>query len=172
MKTCWITLVALFLLAGCSKDPSVLAFSVHDSAQLTVAPAAASGLRVLAPVSVVSTSPAAYAQHDTDADHVQDVALDYLTLTSPDGRPLDYLRRVEVYLSPEAGSPDQFLLASASSIPAGVNTLRLPSAGNKFDQFVSRGRYALVLKVETTPALAFDQPLRVELEFRVKARPR
>ncbi|GAA3933990.1 hypothetical protein GCM10022406_18190 [Hymenobacter algoricola] len=150
-----------------------MTFGVHDSAQLTVAMNTPPGtFAPLLPVAVVSNSLTIYAQNNTDADHVQDVSLDYLTLTSPDGRPLDYLRRVEVYLSPAAGSPDQFLLASAAAVPDGVTGLRLASAGNKFDQFVSSGRYVLVLKVETDQPLPNDQPLRVDLDFLVKARPR
>ncbi|RFP66809.1 hypothetical protein D0N36_01610 [Hymenobacter lapidiphilus] len=166
-------LVAIALLGSCKKILDLFEFNVEDSQTVVVPKSSPLGpLTPLTPVSVSSSSKSTYANNGTNADYVQDVTLDKLTLTitSPASQNFNFLKRIEIYISTDANSPDQFLLASLDQVPANVSTISLKPADQKLDLFLSKDFYTLTTKVQLNTLLAQDVTIRADERFRVKAR--
>ncbi|SDY17639.1 hypothetical protein [Hymenobacter psychrophilus] len=166
-------LVAFALLGSCKKILDLLEFNVEDSQTVVVPRTLPLGSLVpLPPVSVSSSSKSTYANNGTTADYVQDVTLDNLTLTitNPASQNFNFLKRIEIYISTDANSPDQFLLASLDQVPANVSTISLTPSSQKLDLFLSRDSYTLTTKVQLNSLLTQDVTIRADERFKVKAR--
>ncbi|MBT2558813.1 hypothetical protein J7E24_13530 [Hymenobacter sp. ISL-91] len=166
-------LVALALLGSCKKVLGFLEFDVDDSQTLVVPKSSPLGpLTPLVPVPVASSSQATFASNGTSADYVQDVTLDKLTLTitNPAGQNFNFLKRIEIYISTDASSADQFLLASLDQVPANVSTISLNPSDQKLDLFLRGDSYTLTTKVQLNTLLTQDVTIRADERFKVKAR--
>ena len=151
--------VAFALLGSCKKILDLFEFNVEDSQTIVVPKTLPLGsLLPLPPVSVSSSSKTTYANNGTSADYVQDVTLDRLTLTitNPSGQNFNFLKRIEVYISTDAQSSDQFLLASLDNVPTGVNSISLTPSNQKLDLFLRGDSYTLTTKVQLNSLLAQD----------------
>ena len=175
MKKYWFGLLALLALlpagSGCKKDtlPSSTTFEVQDS-QIVVLPAGQ--LLTLGPIAVTSNAPAAYADHDTDADYVQQVTPigGSLTIAGPAGQTFDALTGVQVYISATPAGQSQLGVGSLPAVAAGTSSLALTPGPTPLDLFVRQPVYYLFLRLEPYQVLRQPTTLRVTLNYRVRAR--
>lgn len=171
-KNCFgLLLLSLLVGSGCKKDslPGFVTFEVED-VQTIVVPAGQ--VLTLGPIAVTSNAPAAYANHRTDADHVQQVTPlgGSLTLTNPAGQTFDALSGAAVAISATPGGQDQFGVGTSPAVAAGASSLALSPGPTPLDLFVRQPTYYLFVRLEPNQVLRQPTTLRVNLRYQVRAR--
>ena len=173
MNKKWVKLLCLTLLvgSGCTKDAPAgfTTFEVEDSQTLLVP---AGQVLTVGPLAVTSRAPAAYADHRTDADHVQQVTPlgGLLALTGPAGQTFDALAGVKVFISATPGGQDQFGAGAAPAVAAGATSVSLAPGPTPLDLFVRQPTYYVFVRLEPHQVLRQPTTLRVNLRYQVRAR--
>lgn len=169
----YLLLLPLLLLSlgSCKKVLESITFQISDSSTVTVPPTIA-GSYTLPGIAVTSTSTNTYQVNNTNADYVQDVTLDRLTLTidAPAGQNFNFLKSVEIYISSDAAGTDKVLLASLGTVPQGQTTILLAPTDSKLDKYLRSGSYTLTTSAVLTQPITQAIRLRTDARYNVRAR--
>ncbi|WP_375418963.1 hypothetical protein [uncultured Hymenobacter sp.] len=168
----WLALPVLLLsLGSCKKALELITFQISDSSTVTVPPAPL-GSYMLPGIAVTSTSTNTYQVNNTNADYVQDVTLDQLTLSieAPAGQNFNFLQSISISIASDAAGSDKVLIASLSSVPQGVTTINLTPTDSKLDKFLRNGSYSLITSAALKQSVTQPIRLRTDARYNVRAR--
>lgn len=171
----WLLALPLLLLSlslgSCKKVLELITFQISDSSTVNVPPTIP-GSYTLPGIAVTSTSTNTYQVNNTNADYVQDVTLDRLTLSidSPAGQNFDFLKSVSIFIASDATGTNKVLLASLNSVPKGQSAILLAPTDSKLDLYLRSGSYTLITSAELSQALVQPITLRTEARYNVRAR--
>jgi len=119
---------------------------------------------------VTSNSKTSFASNQTDANHIEHITLQQLslTITNPSGQNFDFLSSIKITIS-ASGLPDQ-QIASLDNVPKGVTTLQFNSNGADLAAYVKQDSYTLGVTVVTDQVLTQNIYIQANTVFYVKAK--
>lgn len=173
MKVNAVLFVSVLVISvSCDKVEDLLTFPIRHETTFTIE--SASPLNVPLPIplpDVTTNSSQTFENNNTRADLVKDIRLEDLRLTidSPAGKNFNFLKSVYVYIS--TSSSPEIQLAYVENVPMNVTQVDLMPTGERLDSYVKASSYKLRTSVVTREALTQSVDIRVNLEFKVTAKP-
>lgn len=165
-----INMVPLIGSISCSKIDQLLTFTISNEDSLTIPATSVLNLPIsfLSPNNTTNSSEA-FANNNTDANHVKNIYLKslQLTITSPAGQNFNFLKSVNIYISTD--SSNEILLASLDNIPQNVTTITLTPTQARLDEYVKASSYNLRTEVTTDQNLSQDVDIVADSKFQVTA---
>jgi hypothetical protein len=166
------TAVAGFLIYGasCKKIDQLLTFTISNEDSLTIPATSPLNLPIsfLSPNNTTNSSEA-FANNNTDANHVKNIYLKnlQLTITSPAGQNFNFLQSINIYISTD--SSNEILLAFLNNIPQNVTTITLTPTQAALDAYVKATAYNLRTEVTTDQNLSQNVNIIADSKFQVTA---
>ena len=156
---------------SCKKLKELTHFNVSYNCETTIQ----SGTAAMLPFDVftpeiTTQSESEFEGHKTAKRLVESVKLSKMTLTvkNPEGRSLDFLNELEIYIMAEG--QEERLIAEAHNIPDKVgDQLNLESQQEELKPYLTGDEYKLRLKVTTDKLINQDVVVKIASVFRVDA---
>jgi hypothetical protein len=155
---------------SCKKIDQLLTFTISNEDTLTIP--ATNTLNL--PISFLNSnnttnSSEAFANNNTDANHVKNIYLKnlQLTITSPAGQNFNFLQSINIYISTD--SSNEILLASLNTIPQNVITITLTPTQAALDMYIKAPSYNLRTEVTTDQNLSQNVNIVADSKFQVTA---
>ncbi len=110
-----------------------------------------------------------FSSNDTRKDLVQEITIDGINITvqSPQGQTLDFLKSIEVYIS--ADGLDEIQVASKYNIPDGLTMLELDYISDNLKDYITKESIKLRVKTVMDESLNQDTELKINTRFKVNA---
>jgi hypothetical protein len=160
----------LICYASCAKLEQLFTFTITNESSVTIPATGPVDFPIgISSPDVTTNSSEAFANNNTDANHVKDVYLKSmeLTITSPQGQTFNFLKSVHIYIS--TNSSNEIQLAYLDSIPQNVDSIALIPASTALDQYVKAPSYNLRVEAVISQGLAQDVSINITSKFNVTA---
>lgn len=119
---------------------------------------------------VTTNSEAEFEANDTRKDKVEEIKLNFLTLTilDPPSKTFSFLKHIYLYM--RADGLDEILLASRENIDDNTQTLDLIIEDHNFAEYIKKDDFTLRVKAVTDQAIGQDTEIEADMQFAVKAK--
>ena len=156
--------------ASCDKLDQLLTFTIANQSSITIPASGPVNLPFgISSPDVTTNSSEAFANNNTDADHVKNIYLKSmgLKITSPPNQTFNFLKSVNVYIS--TNSSNEIQLAYLDSIPQNVDSIALIPTQVALDQYVKAPTYSLRVEAVIRQGLSQDVNVDINSLFKVTA---
>ena len=164
-------IVMVLFSAACKKVDELTKFNMEFNTEVTVP----SNTLINLPLDLITPDMTTnyeetFSANDTRKDLVEKITIDKITITvkSPQGTKLDFLKSITVYISAD-GIPEKEV-ASRYDIPDGLTSLDLGYVTDNLKEFLTRDKIRLRVKTVTDKAVSQDVDLNVYNRFKVDAK--
>ncbi|HYC85817.1 MAG TPA: hypothetical protein VEB86_11375 [Chryseosolibacter sp.] len=167
-----IVLAVAALTFSCDKLDDLLTFYINHDATFTIEATAPVNLPIdISTPDIATNSSQDFENNNTRSDLVKDVKLNdlSLTITAPAGENFDFLKSVFIYISTD--SNNEVLLASVEEVPMNVTFVEMIPTESALDSYVKASSYSLRTKIVTRETLTEAVDVKVDMEFKVTAKP-
>jgi hypothetical protein len=171
MKKLFLALPVMVLLAGssCKKVDELTEFDITYSNKQTVP---GSGLNIDAPVDftspdIATESSSKFSANGTSKDLVDEIKVTGFTITNETGK-LDFLTSFSIYM--KADGLDEVLIASKTSIPKGITSVKADVTGANIKQHIFKDKIQLRMTLGLDSMPGEDQQLKLDQTLRVKGK--
>ena len=156
---------------SCKKIDQILTFTISDKSDFTIPASSSAGLPFSIPTpAVTSNSSEAFANNNTDANHVKNIYLEELSLniTSPSGQTFDFVKSIHIYISTKSAA--EIELAGIDNVPSNVQTITLTPTQSALDAYLKSESYTLRTEVVTQALVSQDVSVEADSRFKVTAK--
>lgn len=160
--------------AGCDKVDKFTQFRLNYDTKVTVPATTLGGAAQLVMDSLLSQSTstnaeASFQSNGTAASLIEEIRLEDITLTvtSPTGGNLDFLKSVEIYI--KAPNLGELKIAEASNIANGLTALSLTVLDNNLKEYIKADSFSLRAAVTIDGATSQDTDINIHTRFFVDA---
>lgn len=164
-------LLLLLALASCNKLKDLVTFKMSYTSEITVPSSTGLSLPIdLITPPVATNSESQFESNNTSKNLVKEIYLENVDISvkSPSGRDLSFLRSVHVYIS--ANGLAELEMAFRDNIPDDIgSSLALETSGEDFRDYIVQDSYSLRVEAETDKLISDDVVLEVRSRFLVKA---
>ncbi|MGV3596877.1 MAG: hypothetical protein ACO1PI_03360 [Bacteroidota bacterium] len=173
MKKLMVILIAIAALTlnACKKLEKLTEFYLDYTASVTVPANMGINLPfdILTP-DITTNYEEQFSANDTRKDMVDEIKMAGMVITvkSPQGQNLDFLKSINVFISAE-GLPEKEI-ASKSNVPDGLSVLELDYTSDNLKEYVMKDKIKLRVKTVTDKALNQNVDLDVKARFFVNAK--
>lgn len=167
-----ITLLIVGLMIQCQKLDELTMFDLEYTTTVQVPASAgiALPLDIFSP-EVTTQAETEFAFHDTEAELVEEITLDQMTLTitAPNDQRFDFLKSIEVFIN--ADSLSELRIAYQEDVPANVGAeLDLTTVQNNLREYLLKDRFSLRVEVVTDEFITNDVAIDVYSKYHVDAK--
>ncbi|MFN8308910.1 MAG: hypothetical protein U0T73_03010 [Chitinophagales bacterium] len=163
-------IVVVLVLASCSALNKLTQFHVDYNATFPVPGTLPIGLVNITTPDVNTNSTQVFSNNNTNADLLQSVKLDQLIVTvkSPPGQNLDFVKSVELYL--QADGLPEVLLATKYDIPDGLTSLTLDLQNVELKEYLKKDKFRIRSNLTTDKLIGGNVELNGYCRFFVDAK--
>lgn len=173
MKRNLFTLLTIAgIILSCDKIDDLLTFYISHDTTFTIESTAPVNLPIdISTPDITTNSSQDFENNNTRSDLVKDIKLNDLNLTieAPAGKNFNFLKSVHIYIS--TNSSNEVLLASAEDVPMNVTFVDMTPTESALDSFIKASSYKLRTKIVTRETLTQSVDVKVDMEFKVTAKP-
>jgi hypothetical protein len=165
---CFLTVVAI----SCDKIDELLTFYIDHDVTFTVPSSSPLNLPInISTPDITTNSSQDFENNNTRSDLVKDVKLNdiRLTITAPTGENFNFLKSVHIYIS--TGSNPEIELAAIDEVPLDVSLVELTPTESALDTYLKASSYKLRTQIVTRETLTESVDVKVDMEFKVTAKP-
>jgi len=173
MKKLLVAICIFCVLAvSCDKIDELLTFYINHDANFTIESTVPLNLPInIATPDITTNSSQNFENNNTRSDLVKDIKLNdlKLTITDPPGENFNFLKSVYVYIS--TNSSTETTLAYIDDIPMNVTLVELIPTESSLDEYVKASSYKLRTRIVTRQTLTESVDVKIDMEFKVTAKP-
>lgn len=167
-------LVVALATVGCDKVDKFTQFRLNYDTKITIPATGLGGLPQIVLDSLLSQSTPTNAEtsfqsNSTAASLIEEIRLEEiaLTVTSPSGGNLDFLKAIEIYI--KAPNLGELKIAEASNIANGLTSLNLTVLDNNLKEYIKSASFSLRAAVTIDGATTQDTEINFHTRFFVDA---
>jgi hypothetical protein len=169
----YISGLSLFIFfGGCKKLDQLTEFNMDYTTSVIIPASNVIGLPLdLTSPESTTNSQSTFANNNTQTDHIQEVHLTKMTITvsSPSGVDLSFLKSVELYV--KADGLDEKEIAWNNDVPDNVGTtLSLNVTGDDLKDYIKKDKISIRIKAVTDKETYSDYTIDIYSLFKVNAK--